>query len=319
MSHSPSTRADLVCDGLQFPEGPVPLDDGSVLVVEIRRATLTRVSPDGRTDIVADWGDPAISGPNGAAIGPDGSVFVCNNGGFNWHEIDGVWHPKDPVIGATHSPSYVGGSIDTVDLTTGTITTLYTHCGGARLRSPNDLVFDSHGGFYFTDMGKNRAGAHDHGALFYARSDGSEVDVLVEDLVQANGVGLSPDGSTVYVAETRTGRLWAFDLEGPGRLATGGTFRFIDGHHGRNMANTLGYFDSLAVTVDGSVVVAALQDGLCVVPSDGSGHRYVAVDDPLTTNIAFGGSDRRTAYVTGSGTGRLLALEWPVAGLEPAF
>ena len=69
-----TATARVICDGLQFPEGPIAMPDGSVLVVEIRRATLTRITPDGATAIAADWGDPGAAGPNGAAIGPDGSV-----------------------------------------------------------------------------------------------------------------------------------------------------------------------------------------------------------------------------------------------------
>jgi sugar lactone lactonase YvrE len=65
-----------VVTGLFFPEGPIALTDGSVLVVEIARSTLTRVDPDGETSVVAECG----GGPNGAAIGPDGAVYVCNNG-----------------------------------------------------------------------------------------------------------------------------------------------------------------------------------------------------------------------------------------------
>src|SRR2546426_7892594 len=71
-----------ITSGLQFPEGPVALADGSVLVVEIKRGTLTRVAPDGKQTIVATTG----GGPNGAAIGPDGRVYVCNNGGLEWHD-----------------------------------------------------------------------------------------------------------------------------------------------------------------------------------------------------------------------------------------
>src|SRR3989454_8782118 len=71
-----------ITSGLQFPEGPIALADGSVLVVEIKRGTLTRVAPDGKQTIVATTG----GGPNGAAIGPDGLVYVCNNGGFEWHD-----------------------------------------------------------------------------------------------------------------------------------------------------------------------------------------------------------------------------------------
>ena len=61
-----------IARGLQFPEGPIAMDDGSVLLVEIARGTLTRVTPDGRVSVVADLG----GGPNGAAIGPDGALHI---------------------------------------------------------------------------------------------------------------------------------------------------------------------------------------------------------------------------------------------------
>ena len=69
-----------VATDLLFPEGPVALTGGSALVVEIARRCLTRVLPDGRKEIVATPG----GGPNGAAIGPDGHCYVCNNGGFEF-------------------------------------------------------------------------------------------------------------------------------------------------------------------------------------------------------------------------------------------
>ncbi len=70
-----------VTDGLMFPEGPVAMADGSVILVEIRRGTLTRVLPNGEQEIVAELG----GGPGGAAIGPDGAMYICNNGGA-WNE-----------------------------------------------------------------------------------------------------------------------------------------------------------------------------------------------------------------------------------------
>src|SRR5687768_15596264 len=113
----------VIADGLEFPEGPVALADGSVLVVEIKGGRLTRVRPDGSREVVAELG----GGPNGAAIGPDGACYVCNNGGFNWlkQDIFGVEGYDRPHGRAAQ---YTGGSIQRVDLDTGEVTTLYTHC-----------------------------------------------------------------------------------------------------------------------------------------------------------------------------------------------
>ena len=100
-----------IATGLQFPEGPIAMDDGSILLVEIARGTLSRVHPDGRVEVVADCG----GGPNGAAIGPDGAVYLCNNGGFAWRRVEGMLLP------GVQSDDYVGGSIQRVDLESGSV------------------------------------------------------------------------------------------------------------------------------------------------------------------------------------------------------
>lgn len=238
----------VVASGLKFPEGPISLRDGGVLLVEIRRGTLSRVAPGGEVSVVAELG----GGPNGAAIGPDGAVYVCNNGGFEWHDRDGITAPG-------HQPAdYIGGRIQRVSLD-GAVTDVYTACGGRPLRGPNDLVFDEHGGFWFTDLGKSRERDSDTGALYYARPDGSSIVEVVHPLVQPNGVGLSPDGTRLYVAETGPGRVWCWDLAGPGRVRrTGrgpGGARLLHGFAGHQM------LDSLAVDGDGNVCVATLITG----------------------------------------------------------
>ena len=78
-----------ITSGLKFPEGPIAMNDGSVVLVEIQSGHLTRVAPDGTITRIAETG----GGPNGAAIGPDGKVYVCNNGGFEWAEVDGMTIP----------------------------------------------------------------------------------------------------------------------------------------------------------------------------------------------------------------------------------
>ena len=296
-----------VTDGLRFPEGPIALPDGSVLVVEIARRCLTRVAPDGTRTIVAEPG----GGPNGAALGPDGKVYVCNNGGFEFAD-DGGGRIR-PVREAW---DYGGGRIERIDLETGQIEVLYRGTHELPLRGPNDLVFDGRGGFYFTDLGKVRTRELDRGALFYARADGSLIREVAFPLITPNGIGLSPDDRTLYVAETEAARLWAFDILEPGVLRKA---PFPSPHGGRLIAAPGGRyqrFDSLAVEASGRVCVATLiHGGITVVDPEGGDIEHVSMPDLYTTNICFGGEDLRTAYITLSHTGRLVACRWPRPGL----
>jgi gluconolactonase len=293
--------------GLRFPEGPIWFPDNSVTVVEVARGTVTRVSADGDVDVVATCG----GGPNGAAVGPDGKIYIANNGGFAWTEVNGMMVPGDQPA------DYGGGSIQRVDLHTGEVETLYEACDGHRLRGPDDLVFDSTGGFWFTDHGKTRARERDRGGLYYARADGSEVREIVYPLDAPAGVGLSPDGDTLYVAETHQGRLYQWSLSGPGAI----TGYFGPHHRGTVLADPEGapLFDSLAVDAYGNVCVATVgHGGITVVTPDGL-HHHRPFPDPLTTNICFGGSDMTTAFVTLSGSGRLVSRRWDTPGLRLAF
>jgi len=293
--------------GLQFPEGPVVMPDGSVVVVEIKRGTLTRIAPDGTLSVVAECG----GGPNGAALGPDGAFYVCNNGGFSWSERDGLTAPGPQPAG------YIGGRIQRVT-PDGEVTDLYTHVDGVGLRGPNDIVFDDDGGFWFTDMGKQRPRDIDHGGLYYGRADGSWVTEVVFPLVSANGVGLSPDGRYVHVSETVSGRLWSWEIESPGKVKADPSSRAR--HGGRLLHGSAEYqwFDSLAVEAGGNVCVATLYTGLIsVVSPEGGLVEEVPIpgEDIFVTNICFGGDDMRTAYVTSSGRGVLYRTTWPRPGL----
>jgi len=291
---------NVITDQLQFPEGPIAMNDGSVLVVEIKRGTLSRVHPDGQVDIVAHTG----GGPNGAAIGPDGHCYICNNGGFKWHTSS-----NGLVFPGQQADDYSGGRIERVDLDSGKVEILYDDCAGFPLRGPNDLVFDRQGGFWFTDHGKVRDRDRDRTGVYYASIDGLSIEEVIFPLEGPNGIGLSPDERTLYVAETPTGRLWAYDLSGPGRLNSV--------QRPTMMAQIPDYhmFDSLAVDALGNICVATLiTGGITVHSADGTAARLVQMPDVLTTNICFGGENLATAFITLSTTGQLISCQWETRG-----
>ena len=295
-----------VTRGLSFPEGPIAMPDGTVILVEMFGPRLTRVHPDGRKETIAE----IPGGPNGAALGPNGDVYVCNNGArFTPIDMDGLTFP-----GPTTPEKYIGGRIQRVDVGTGKVTDLYTECEGNPLRAPNDLVFDAHGGFYFTDHGMTEGRVAHLTGIYYAKNDGSSVKEIVFPAHDPNGIGLSPDGSMLYWAETWNGRVMQRKVTSPGVVEEPSivdTSACLFGFPGLQL------LDSLAVDGDGNVCVATLVNGgISVISPQGELVDFVATGDILTTNICFGGADLRTAYITSSGTGRLLKTQWRCAGAK---
>src|ERR1700722_15825151 len=200
----------ILATGLGFPEGPVVCADGSVVLTEIRNNQCSRVTPDGKVSVFSATG----GGPNGLAIGPDGFLYLCNNGGSRYVE--------GSSMGQGPHPDYKFGSVQRIDPKTGEAKLLYKEVNGHVLSAPNDLVFDTAGGFYFTDLGKRYPRHRDPGGLYYALPDGSNIVELAYPILSPNGCGLSPDGKTIYVADTEGARLWAFDIEGPGVIKAKG-------------------------------------------------------------------------------------------------
>jgi gluconolactonase len=297
---------ELVTDGLRFPEGPVAMADGSIVLVEIAEGRITRVQADGTKETIAEPG----GGPNGLAVGPDGKLYCCNNGGFNYVEANGMLAPHG------QADDYSGGRIERIDLDTGDVEILYKDGDfGCVLRGPNDIVFDADGGFWFTDHGKTRERERDVTGVFYAKADGSHLEEVIFPSENPNGVGLSPDGKRLYAAETYTCRLMSFNVIAPGKVddAAG------PGGPGIPVYRPAGYkfFDSLGMEESGNICVATIGEcGISVISPMGELVEFVATDDIFTTNICFGGDDLMTAYITLSGTGRLVKTRWARPGLR---
>jgi gluconolactonase len=296
---------ETVTTGLRFPEGPVAMPDGSVILTEMFGHQLTRVAPDGSKTKVAD----VVGLPNGLAIGPDGFLYMCNNGGaFTPLQMGDLLFP-----GEFDPSKYIGGRIQKVNIDTGEVTDLYTHCGDIALRAPNDIVFDAHGGFWFTDHGIRDHRTADRTGIYYAKADGSFIEEVVFPVDSPNGIGLSPSGDRVYWAETHTGRVYQRAITSPGKVGpiTPDVPTMLCGLPGYQL------FDSLAVDGEGNICVATLiNGGVTVISPQGEVINFVATDDRITTNICFGGEDFRTAYITVSSTGQLLKMKWPYKGLR---
>jgi gluconolactonase len=287
-------RFEEVATGLQFPEGPVALADGSVLLVEMGAKTLTRITAAGKREVVAELG----GGPNGAALGPDGRCYVCNNGGLE--KGGGRFEPG-------------GGSIQRVDLPSGRFETLYTQCADWPINAANDLVFDAHGGFYFTDFGKRSRRTMHRGRVCHASADGSSIREVISAFDSPNGIGLSADGGTLFVAQTDACRLWAFDVVEPGVVRVDRSVQMGARHLGS--PPFFAHFDSLALDAEGRVLVGTLYRGGISVFEPNGAYRFIPLPDSMVTNLCFGGPQMRTLYVTLAETGRLVALEWQCPGL----
>ena len=173
-----------------------------------------------------------------------------------------------------------------------------------RFKGVNDLVFASNGDMYFTDQGQT--GWQDPtGRVYCLRADG-RFEKILDGIPSPNGLVLSLDEKLLYVAVTRANAIWRAPLLKTGASKVG-TFIQLSGGGGP---------DGLAIDEDGGLVVAHVGLGSVWIFNrlGEPAYRLKSPRGHLTTNVAYGGPDRRTLYITESETGSILRAKVPVAG-----
>jgi gluconolactonase len=210
---------------------------------------------------------------------------VCNSGGFVWHEVDGKFS-------AGHkSADYSSGSIQRVRLETGEFSTLYTQCADRLMSGPNDIVFDRGGNFWFSDFGPSDENHKDHGSVYYAKSDGSQI----RRSSRSKGCSARRMESGCQMKSAR------YSCRTPSLRAYGLSIWRVPGNPA------------------GNVCLATVFNGGITLIREGGEQRHIPFPDSIVTNICFGGEDMRTAWVTGSDQGLLFRCRWPTAGQRLNF
>jgi gluconolactonase len=215
--------------------------------------------------------------PNGLKIHKDGRIFIAD---------------------------YKNGIMQ-LDPATGAVTPHCTRYRVESLKGTNDLVFASNGDMYFTDQGLT--GLHDPtGRVFRLRPDG-HMDQLVSNGPSPNGIVLGPSETWLYVAMTRANAVWRMPLLPDGGTTKVGAFVHLMGGSGP---------DGMAMDSEGNLVVCHAGGGSVWIfsPIGEPLYRIKSCRGLFPTNIAYGGPENRTVYITESDTGTILRAELPVPG-----
>jgi gluconolactonase len=179
--------------------------------------------------------------------------------------------------------------------------------GGKRFNSPNDLVIDSKGGIYFTDPTWAPDPPLEVNGVYYRSAEGV-VSRLIDDMIKPNGVQLSPDESVFYVDDSDHLSVRAYDRAAEGSLSNGRTFAVLRTAAGSRSATA----DGMAMDRDGRLYVTT-ETGVQIFKADGAFLTVITVPE-TPSNVAFGGSDMKTLYITART--RLYSIRLNAAGIE---
>ncbi|UQY33990.1 SMP-30/gluconolactonase/LRE family protein [Pseudomonas fulva] len=293
-------EVNVIASGLGFIEGPA-VADGVIYTCDIRGGRIWQVS-NGLPTVLSTVG----GGPNGIAIGPDGQIYVANNGGnMRWESRDGL------TLSHGFQTQDYDSRIESIDLDTKQVERIVDNINGTKFEAIDDLVFDSHHGFWFTDLGRDGDRHRTYGGVYWASGlSGKCREVAYPLEMGANGLGLSPDGKKLYATEYGAGRLWSWDIDSPGYLKNTNN----DSRHGGKLvwqAPDAQLLDSLAIAADGNIFVATQPLGVfSVITPNGLHIATLEMPEHFPTNLCFDPDQPNAAYVTLSSTGILARVEW---------
>jgi gluconolactonase len=277
-----------------------------------------------RTRTRSTWGDanrpgkPTDSFLEGPVFDGAGNLYVTDIPFGRIFRIDpaGHWSQVAEYDGEPNGMKFLDAStlliadykngLMQLDIASGQVSGFLERRNTERFRGINDLVFDRTGNLYFTDQGQT--GLHDPTGRLYRLRPGGQLDVLLDNAPSPNGVCLSPDESVLYLAVTRGNAVWRVPLLADGSVSKVGQFFTSYGPSGP---------DGLAADAQGRLVVANPGLGYVWVLNARAEPECVlrGPQGASTTNIAFGGADRRRLFVTDSTQGDLLYADLDVPGL----
>lgn len=258
-----------------FLEGPVVDRHGHLYVTDIPFGRIFRISPEGQWHLVAEYDGE----PNGMKFWDEQTLLVTD---------------------------YKNGLV-AVDIASGTVKPWLTRRNSESFKGVNDLCIDAHGRVYFTDQGQT--GLHDPtGRVYRYTPQTGQLDLLLTNVPSPNGVVLSPDEQTLYVAATRGNCVWRMPLQADGSVSKVGQFFTSYGASGP---------DGLAMDETGRLLVANPGLGyVWVLNPRGEPEEVLTGPTGISlTNLAFGGPDRRTVYCTDSTHGQILCADMPIPGV----
>ncbi|HEY6528649.1 MAG TPA: SMP-30/gluconolactonase/LRE family protein [Cellvibrionaceae bacterium] len=273
------TKVELIKDGFEGTEGPLALPDGSLIFTETRANRITQIAPDGSVHPFLD----NTNGANGLAFNKQGEIVAVQ-----------VLKPQLGVIYPTNKAKNWVGEFE-----------------GKAFQRPNDLTINKRGGIYFTDIGvvpKEPNGEAARPGVFYLTPDGA-IKRVISNIERPNGVILSADEKTLYVANTAGEYVLAYPVINDGRLGPAREFAKLGGYEKNEQGVLSSGADGLAIDNRGRLYVAS---NLGVQVFDAKGRALGTIALPQKPqNLAFAGKDKKTLYVVGRGAAYKIAVQTP--------